>query len=210
VRARPFPIRFFFVVVALLAARAASAADGGDGVYGLLDTDTVLALGAGAGVLHDFEPPDASGLGAEGFVELRPRLLGAASLVVGYTGRTPHPQHDAVRHAGVLAVELRPLFFALFFENRFSGDAFSDLVLYGVGLTGGFEASSDGLALLVGLGTEWPLARVRSRGLFLRTEVRARVADASWLGRGSGDDRSDVALLVSLQHHWPVDLGLVR
>ncbi len=184
-------------LVVLSVAMPALAESGGAGVYGLLDADFELDLGAGGGA--------TSGAAALAAAEVRLRYLASASLVLGWDGR---PGEADGEHSGVLAVELRPLFLVLFFENQFSGDDFGDLVLYSLGLTGGVQANADGLSLVLGLGTECPLWRDRSRGLYLRTEARGRFADSAWHGAGEGT--TELIGLVLLQWHAPIDLALVR
>lgn len=192
-------VRFLPLVFPALAATLvpleARAEDRGAGLYGLLDGDFSLVLGAGAGAFASGD--DA---GAQGSVETRVRFLSMASLVLGGDIR-PEP-------AFVGGVELRPLFLILFFENRFTGDDFTDFVLYGLGLTGGVSASAEGLSLVSGLGTEWPLARTRSEGLFLRTELRGRFAHSTW--PHGAEDAIEGQVLVLLQWHAPFDLALVR
>jgi hypothetical protein len=190
--------RVFALAVVLAAPAARAEPDPGEpGAYGLLDADFELDLGVGGG------PTSRSA--ALAAAELRFRYIATASLVMGWEGRDAP---GGPRHAAVGAVELRPLFLVLFFENAFSGNDLGDLVLYGLGLTGGLRADAAGLSLVVGVGTECPLWRDRARGLFLRTEARGVFSDAAWQGASEGT--TELVGLVLVQWHAPIDLALVR
>jgi hypothetical protein len=188
--------RWWPLAALVLASPEARADDRDAGLYGQLDSDFLLALGAGGGGFAS-----ADGAGGSGDVEARLRYLATASLVLGWDVRAAESPH-----AFVAAVELRPLFLALFFENRFTGDGLTDYVLYGLGLTGGISVSADGGAVVTGLGTEWPIARTRSSGLFVRTEARGRFS-GGWPG---GSDVTEVAALFLLQWHAPLHIVVVQ
>jgi len=204
----PMPHRARAVAALVLAAVAGASATaradgGGDGVYGRLDGDVVLAAGAGGGYRTG---PEA---GAVGELQLRASYLGTAGLLVapsvGPTARL------------LLAVDFRPLFPALFLQNLFTGSEWLDLLVQSVGLELGAavdrldEPDGRGVGLAVGFGVDVPLVlpSMWGHGVFLRLgarHVRAPAADQVAPSGGAADWTLCAVLTVPAL----VDLGLAE
>ncbi len=172
-----------------------------DGLYGRFGGDFVVSAGAGAGV-----DPEAGSVVAT--LDLRARYLDAAGLVVAPELRGSSPRV-------VAAVEVRPLFPALFLLNAWSGEGYVDLLLESLGFELGvaFDRLDDpearGSALAFGAGFDVPLLLpgTLADGLFLRLGARHVHALAQDLRAPEGG-ASDWTIYAILTVRAVADLGV--
>jgi hypothetical protein len=159
---------------------ASARADDGDGVYGRFDGDVMLSFAAGGFVTTGEE------LEGGGTLELRARYLDCAGPALWGSLRSD----GEVRLGG--AVELRPLFPALFLIDRWTGNEFFDLTLQSIGIELGAEIVSfddPAVALAIGFAFEMPIVppSVAGQGVFLRLSARHVLGRAGDTGGPDAD-----------------------
>ena len=174
------------IVLLLLALpTTAGAQASGDGLYGRFDGDVFLSagLGGGAAVHED--------LGGLLIAELRARYLETAGLLLATEWQAPREATGAPGDTGLrrdkgprwrllTALEVRPLFPALFLTNNATGIEFIDLTLQSIGLELGLslvpEEGAAELGLLTGFGLELPIVppSTLADGIFLRLAAETR------------------------------------
>ncbi|MCA9531060.1 MAG: hypothetical protein KC543_13060 [Myxococcales bacterium] len=183
----------------------------GDGLYGRWDRDLTLSVEAGGALGWFAGVPRAGGVRREWSVvgTVRARFFDAAgpSLAVRYG---PDAGRDLFA-----AIELRPLFPALFLLDRFTGHERLDLTLQSLGAELGAVTPLDGaghVAFAWALGVETPLVLVHhtARGLWLRAAVRRVRVHPSARHVGLGSPPSSWTLTLSLAWHLQANLGLAR
>lgn len=182
----------FAAALALLvgAPTVAEAAPDDDGVYGRLDGDLALSLGAGVGVVRD---------GALGAVIARAVFVESVGLYATYADS--FGGSDTVARTFSTGVELRPLFLVRFASNLQSGPPTLDMAIdsLAIGLGAHWTSPSSGgsstAGLELGAGFEVPLFREAS-GPWIGVRGVLRWGASDFAGTtGPASDRGALALL---------------
>ena len=187
------------VLCALCALASAPGVRDDDGVYGRLDADWTLVVGAGGSIAAGRDRRFLS-------TELRARYLESAGVVLSYDEADAFSKNSApgtFRRGFLAGVEIRPLFPARFLQGIELNRRFVDLVLDSVGFelgayfsaVRGADVQSPGLSL--GFGIEVPLAGSVS-GPWLRLATAVRWPSTVL----ENDDRSARMTLFTLGLAW--------
>lgn len=166
-----------------------------DGMYGRLERDLVLSAEVLGGVAQS-----GGAWSLAGDVTLRARYLDMAGVVLGYRRAFGSQRDDAV----LVAVELRPAFFARINYNFQRGPRWLDLMLDSIGIEIGAHwirpgeafGRGGGVGGLFGVGVELPVVwRDASHAVMIRLGARWTLADP-WdaQGSGGGDDAVQLGL----------------
>lgn len=193
---------------AMLLCPTPAVAQRNDGMYGRLEKDLVLSAELMAGAAQTGRAPWAPAAD----ITLRARYLDMAGLALSYRRAFADARDDAL----LLAVDLRPAFFARVNFDFQRGPRWVDLLLDSIGVEVGAawtrpgEGSSrgEGAAALLGVGVELPLHwRDAAEALMLRVAARWTLANP-WDAQGPGVD-GGVQLGVGLVLRGFVRGGLV-
>lgn len=192
----------------------------GPGVYGKLDSAMLLGVAAGGGFAAGGSLPVVPAASVESTF----LFLGTAAFTIGYDfgAREVASGVRFTRHSLRFAIDLRPLFLPLTFQNLFTGVEFLDLLIYSLSfeIGGAFERGSmssatqsvgeNGGGFFVGTGFDVPLTSRGGRGFALRVAFRVRYPSNAPLERAqaaglwSGTELRHFEVLFLVRHDFAI------